>query len=113
MGGIEQKIWSEVVAGTDSGHFQASDAPMLAAYVRACTLERRAAEELAVSAVAAGMPSPWLEVHASAVRSMVALAVKLRLSPKARTPGQRAGKARSMSYYDQMRLERGDAEDRS
>jgi hypothetical protein len=78
----------------------------LGAYVRACALERRASDELAISVVENGAPSPWLAVHSSAVRSMVALAVKLRLSPKARTPGQRAGKAPSMSYYDIMRLER-------
>src|SRR5262245_41405083 len=92
MGRIEQKIWMEVVSGADSEHFQASDAPLLGAYCRAAALERRASEELAVAAVAHGTPSPWLEVHASAVRSMTALAVKLRLSPKARTPGQRAGR---------------------
>jgi hypothetical protein len=77
----------------------------LGAYVRASALERRASDELAISVVENGAPSPWLVVHASAVRAMVALAVKLRLSPKARTPGQRAGKAQSMSYYDIMRLE--------
>jgi hypothetical protein len=108
MGGIEQKIWTEVVSGADSEHFQVSDAPLLSAYVRAAALERRASEELAVSAVVDGMPSPWLAVHASAVRSLTALAVKLRLSPKARTPGQRAGKrGPAPSYYDMMDKHRG------
>jgi phage terminase small subunit len=108
MGGIELQIWTEVVSGADSEHFQASDAPLLAAYCRAAALERRAAEELAVSAVAHGAPSPWLAVHKSAVHSLMEVAVKLRLTPKARTPGQRAGKrGPPPSYYDMMDQQRG------
>jgi hypothetical protein len=97
MGGIERQIWMQVVAGTGPNHFQASDAPLLGAYVRACALERRASDELAISVVQNGAPSSWLAVHGSAVRSMVSSAVKLRQSPKGRTPGQRAGEAQSIS----------------
>jgi hypothetical protein len=56
------------------------------------------------TAVVGSTPSPWLAVHASAVRSMTQLA---GLSPKARTPKQLASKrGPPPSYYDQMRMER-------
>ena len=77
--------------------------------VRACDLDRAAAGRhfgdggLAMLGVGS-TPSPWLAVHASAVRSMTQLA---GLSPKARTPKQLASKrGPPPSYYDQMRMER-------
>jgi phage terminase small subunit len=103
-GGLEREVWLEVVAGAAPDHFDNSDRVLLAAYCRAGALERRASDELAVSAIAGEQPSPWLQVHASAVRALTALSVRLRLSPKSRTPSQRATrKGPPPSYYDQMR----------
>jgi hypothetical protein len=43
--------------------------PLLVAYCNATAQEQRAAAELMVAMVQGGAPSPWLAVHASAVRS--------------------------------------------
>jgi phage terminase small subunit len=103
LGGLERETWLQVVAGTDPGHFQASDSVLLAAFCRAAALERRASEELSVCAVVGSTPSPWLLIHKSAAHSLADLATRLRLTPKSRTPGQRAGrKGPPPSYYDTM-----------
>jgi phage terminase small subunit len=107
MGGIERKIFLETVAAVDFGHFERADMPLLVAFCNAVAQEQRAAVELMISMVQDGAPSPWVAVHASAVRSMVALAEKLRLSPKARKANnQRARSRRNPSVYDMMDLGR-------
>jgi hypothetical protein len=91
------------VATAPLGHFQAEDAPLLCAYVRAITLERRAAEELAAGAVIGSVPSPWLAVHAEMVKALSALSVRLRIGPKSRAPSNNrrsAGSGRTPSAYD-------------
>jgi phage terminase small subunit len=106
LGGVEAQIFRETVASVPPEHFQAEDLPLLEAYSRAAALERRAAEELQSCAVVGGQPSPWLAVHASAVRSLAALATKLRLGPRARNPSNRrsAKSGASPSYYETMDL---------
>jgi hypothetical protein len=108
LGGIEAEIFRQTVAAVPASHFQAEDLTLLCAYARAAALERRAAEELATGAVVGSMPSPWLQVHASAVRSLSALTVRLRLGPRSRDPNNRRA-ARSgppPSYYDTMERDR-------
>jgi phage terminase small subunit len=104
LGGLEREVFVATVAALDSHHFEAADVVLLCAYCRAAALERRAAEELQVCAVEDGAPSPWLKVHASAVRSLASLATKLKLSPQARKPNHRARFAGSSSYYDAQRV---------
>jgi phage terminase small subunit len=107
MSGNERKIFLETVAAVDFGHFERADMPLLVAFCNAAAQEQRAAAELMVAMVQDGAPSPWLAVHSSAVRSMVALAEKLRLSPKARKANnQRARSKASPSVYDMMDLRR-------
>ena len=105
--GTEADVFRQTVASMAADHFQGEDILLLAAYCRAAALERRAAEELQIGAVVGSMPSPWLAVHASAVRSMATLATKLRIGPRARNPAnRRAAKAGpAPSYYDQMTTE--------
>jgi phage terminase small subunit len=101
-GSIERAIFVETVMSVPDGHLAPEDRVLLAAYCRASALARRASEELATSAVAGSMPSPWLAVHASAVRSMALLSTRLRLGPRSRTNNTRKAKvmASSVSYYD-------------
>ena len=54
---------------------------MVAEYARTAALAQRASEELAASAVVGSMPSPWLAVHGSAVRSMATLLTR-RMGPE-------------------------------
>jgi phage terminase small subunit len=107
LGGVEAEIFRHVVASVPAEHFQAEDLHLLAAYSRAAALERRAAEELQACAVVGSQPSPWLAVHASAVRSLAALATKLRLGPRSRNPNNRraAKSGATPSYYETMSLQ--------
>jgi hypothetical protein len=104
LGGVEFDIFRQTAASVPASHFQPEDLVLLCAYARAATLERRATEELQASAVVGSQPSPWLAVHASAVRSLSTLTVRLRLGPRSRDPNhQRTAKVKaSQSYYDQI-----------
>jgi hypothetical protein len=62
---------------------------LLAAYVRCAAMERRASEELSVSAT---VPSPWLQVHSSSIHNMSKLAVRLRIGPRSRSHNTRTNK---------------------
>jgi hypothetical protein len=104
-GSIECEIFKATVAAVPPDHFTAEDVTLLAEYARTAALARRASEELAVSAVAGSMPSPWLAVHASAVRSVALLSTRLRLGPRSRTHNVRKAKPGAPpSYYDTMTI---------
>lgn len=82
-------------------HFAPEDIVLLAEYCRTAAMARRASDELAVSAVAGSMPSPWLAVHASAVRSLATLSTRPRLGPRSRSHNVRKAKLVSApSFYD-------------
>lgn len=102
-GSIEREIFMGTVASVAADHFAAEDLALLCAYSRACALERRASEELAACAVVGDRPSPWLDVHASAVRAMSTLTIRLRLGPRSRSHHTRTAKpGPAPSYYEQM-----------
>jgi hypothetical protein len=73
------------MSGCDSNHFRQTDVPLLARYCEAAVLAEKAALELRSGAVADGKPSPWIVVQEKSVRAMVALSMRLRLSPQSRT----------------------------
>ena len=50
-----------------------------------------------------GKPSPWLTVQEKAVRALVALSLRLRLSPQARQPNN-PKRVRAVSAYEAMDL---------
>ena len=105
----ERRLWLDLVAAAKPDHFQRIDEPLLAAYVRACVLEQRAAAEIG-KYFPAPTP-PMLATHKQAVRTMYALAMRLRVSPQARQPNVSRGSATSakpMSYYERWNLENPD-----
>ena len=111
-GSIERSIFVETALSVPDDHFAAEDRVLLAEYCRSAALAKRASEELAASAVNGSMPSPWLAVHASAVRSVALLSTRLRLGPRSRSHNVRKTKLSSPpSYYDRMRLERQQREE--
>ena len=102
----ERQIFVDLVASCRPEHFRASDLPLLSAYVRAIGLERASAVEAPHDDKAAAR---WEK----ATKAMVALSMRLRLSPQSRapnTPGRPGGKPeRPLSYYEVMALkEQGD-----
>jgi len=80
----ERAVFLDLVNATDPDHFRPSDLPLLLRYVENIVLADRAAVELRRRAVADGKPSPWLAVQEKATRNVIALSMRLRLSPQSR-----------------------------
>jgi hypothetical protein len=100
-GSIERAIFAESALSVPDDNFAPEDIVLLAEYCRTAALARRASEEMAVVATIGSMPSPWLAVRASAVRSMATLSTRLRLGPRSRSHNVRKSKLTApVSYYD-------------
>jgi phage terminase small subunit len=103
LGGVARETFVTVVGGTEPGHFHPSDLPLLVRYCESVSLAKRAEEELAKTLLVRGKPSPFVEIHSKAVRSMDVLATKLRLSPRARVASARSPQQQAaLSYYDRI-----------
>lgn len=111
LGKEEQAVWQQVVLSCDEKHFRPSDAPLLVRYCQNVVLASRAAAALdREGAVIGGRPNPWLTVAEKADRALVALSMRLRVSPQARLRADgMAVKGPPASIYDIMR--QTDAED--
>jgi len=83
----EAKLFKQIISNCAHDHFRQSDLPLLCRYVEASILAERAAEQLREAPVLDGKPSPWLPVREKATRELVALSMRLRLSPQARAKG--------------------------
>jgi len=104
----ERKVFGDIVSACNPGHFHACDLPLLARYCEAAALGDLAAVELRKGAVIDGNPSPWIVVQEKAVRAMVALSMRLRLSPQARQPHNAGRRPPPASYYERMALDDDD-----
>jgi phage terminase small subunit len=80
----ERDLFQSIVGANDARHFNLSDMALLRAYVQASVLSEKAAAELRKAPLLDNKPSPWLVVSEKAVRAMVALSARLRLSPQSR-----------------------------
>jgi phage terminase small subunit len=111
LGDEEQQVWLQVVGACDAKHFRRSDAPLLVRYCQNVLLARRAAAALsAEGAIIGGRPSPWLVVAEKCDRALVALSMRLRISPQARLRADgMAVKGPPASPYDFMVDENADA----
>jgi phage terminase small subunit len=92
LSAAERAIFFDVVAACDRDHFRPSDLPLLVRYVEAAALGDQAAEQLRLGAVINGKTSPWIIVQEKAVRAMVALSMRLRLSPQSRIDAKTLGR---------------------
>ena len=78
-------MWRHIVLSCDQKHFQQSDAPLLVRYCQNVVLARRASAALvAEGAVIGGRPNPWMVIAEKCDRAIVALSMRLRISPQAR-----------------------------
>jgi hypothetical protein len=103
IGADAAKVWRQIVAAAPSGHFKPEDADLLGAYSAAVAVERRIAAKMAKPRA----PARLLVEHGRAVRSVVLLATKLRLGPRARHPTKTrpsGSRASPPSAYDTMIL---------
>jgi hypothetical protein len=87
LAGPEAKLFKQIISNCAHDHFRSSDLPLLCRYVEASILAERAALQLRDAPVVDGKPSPWLPVREKATRELVALSMRLRLSPQARAKG--------------------------
>jgi len=102
----ERSIFVDLVAANPPSHFRESDLPLLCRYCEATALAEQAARELRKEgAVIAGRTSPWITVQEKSVRAMVALSMRLRLSPQARAPNNPSRKSAPTSAYERMALD--------
>jgi hypothetical protein len=66
-------------------------------------LAKQAAAELQICPVIGSVPSPWLKVHSSLIRSLAQLTARLRLGPRSRSTNQRSPKSgRTPSAYETL-----------
>jgi hypothetical protein len=100
----ERAIFAATVGSHEAEHFRASDVPMLSAYCRSAALEKRSGIELAKEPLSAnGQVSGWAVIHGHAVKDMLGLALKLRISPQARAKTSTKAEPK-LSYYERMAL---------
>jgi phage terminase small subunit len=101
----ERGIFLDLVAACDPGHFRACDVPLLVRYCEAAALGDLASAQLRHGAVIDGKPSPWIIVQEKAVRALVALSMRLRLSPQARQPNNAGRRPAPISHYDRQAID--------
>jgi phage terminase small subunit len=81
----EERVLQQLLTSVDAGHFTPSDMPLLVAYCQAVAQHDRAVQAIRCEGdVVDGKASPWVVVLEKAQRAMVALSMRLRLSPQAR-----------------------------
>lgn len=94
LDGPARGVFLDIVSTVAGDHFAPCDLPLLEQYAIAAAQAREAAEVLGrEGAVVDGKASPWIVVQEKAQRAMVALAMRLRISPQARFDRLKAGRA--------------------
>jgi hypothetical protein len=104
----ERSRFLDIVMACKPDHFLPSDVPLLCLYVKALAECQLATEQLrAGGRVVDGKPSAWLAVLTAATKSVLALCMRLRLSPQGRRPTVSASPLPSwpQSYYDRTQIE--------
>jgi phage terminase small subunit len=96
----EAKLFKQIISNCGHDHFRQSDLPLLCRYCEAAVLAERAAQELREAPVVNRKPSPWLYVREKATREMVALSMRLKLSPQARKQGRSLTEPKQLSWMD-------------
>jgi phage terminase small subunit len=106
----ERTVFLDTVSACKPEHFQPSDIPLLVRYCEACVMAQHAAVQMrAEGAVLGGRISPWLVVQEKAIRALVALSMRLRLSPQARATNNPSRPQPQASHYEKMALGDGDS----
>jgi phage terminase small subunit len=110
--GKAAKTFINIVAACKPTHFQPQDEALLVEYARAVALADEAAGELRINgAVVIGsrgpQVSPWIVVQEKALKAMATLALRLRISPQARSQIVAGRPQRPLSYYEQQALLEG------
>jgi phage terminase small subunit len=101
----EERLFQQLLASVDGDHLAASDLPLLVSYVQAIAQHDRAVAAIRREGdVVNGKANPWIVVLEKAQRAMVALSMRLRLSPQARR--EKAQLPRHPVWYETRRQEK-------
>jgi phage terminase small subunit len=98
-----RRVFEQLASSVDREHFFFSDVPLLAQYAEAIVLAEHSAAELRVSPT-----QQALALWEKATRVMVALSMRLRLSPQARREKARA-QPRQVEWGNRFGMEQDDA----
>jgi hypothetical protein len=98
-----RNVFLSIVTTEDASHFKPSHLPLLIQYCEAVALADRSAAALRCD----DAPAAWLARWEKATRVMVALSMRLRLSPQSLAPNNPT-RPRPMSVYEKMQLEEDD-----
>jgi hypothetical protein len=104
LAGPERELFVALVAANPPTHFKESDAPLLLQYCTATVLNEQAAAEIRAAPIVKDRPSPWLGIYEKTGRAVIALSMRLRLSPQARIANNPSRPAPPLSAYEKMRL---------
>jgi hypothetical protein len=107
--GPERELFVALVAANPPGHFKESDLPLLLQYCTATVLNEQAAAEIRAAPIVKDRPSPWLGIYEKTGRAVIALSMRLRLSPQSRMANNPSRPQPPLSAYEKMSLL--DAED--
>jgi hypothetical protein len=81
-------VFLDLITAAPATQFVLTDLPLIVRYCELVVLAERAAEGLRNEPLVTedGKLSAWATLHASSVKSICMLALKLKLSPQARSP---------------------------
>jgi phage terminase small subunit len=114
LGEAEKRAFLDLVCSVPATQFAACDLPLLCAWAETVALRERMATRLALEGEITdqGKVNPAFNVHREAVKTLNALALRLRVSPQARMQKAPRREMRTVSFYERMSLE-GTADDAS
>jgi phage terminase small subunit len=101
-----------LVVSNKPNHFVASDLPLLAAYAQISCQLQHAAKMIHKGVVFENKVSPWISIQERLIKSMVALSMRLRLSPQARAPNNPTRPTRPINAYDMMVTDDGNLDNK-
>ena len=112
LGPAEKRVFWSLITQVPVTQFQPADLPLICRWCELTVVADRAAAEMATgNLVENGLPSPWIAIHEKATKQLIALSLRLRLSPQSRMDkAPKTQAAKDLSYYDRMMLE-GDDDD--
>jgi hypothetical protein len=111
---VEREHFLALVNNCPATQFQPQDLPLMVRWAELSAIAERAAGELRTRDLVTIDPktgrevlSPWFAIHERATKGLVALSMRLRISPQGRSPTTRAPKTKAgrMSMYELLDLE--------
>jgi phage terminase small subunit len=108
----ERKVFLDLVRACPAAQFTAADTPLIVTYAELIVLRERTAKELRNAPLIVTddkgheRANPLINVHATAVKGLTGLSLRLRLAPQSRMQQAPRTKAGPMSFYDVKNQER-------